>query len=479
RGMDCKKIFNQSEILSKYPEILKKEGLEPVKYEPRSTAEGFARKAIRFLSCGYFGRKRRFDYNKLTKSEELNEALVSDYKSKKTTCKGYDIRKGALIMVVEGVFYALGYWKFGDKLEGGVGNYAVVAMFLFNRALSYSKSILPDLYSIYIVPLKHPIDKYEIDFAKCKRFLPEALQNSSVEAFDLAYQKNYLMDSKLEFLKLALQVPLRSKRLKPLTLEDSQASELLSGYEKKVAQKILVKFFNHYARFSKKASTADTPKTIFYLQGPPGVGKTFLTRKFAELMGAPLIELKVDKKIEKVIGNTDDPGSLLNAICRPGIPRNAIILFDEVDSFVNNNKDSLQFFLPFLEPSEKYFYSPYLKTNIDISHFCFVLCGNTPLENEAMCSRPTMIVIEDLSKDAKKKIAYKILNGKIGKNPELMNKIDEIIESYNKKGVRNLQDCIIDEIRTAQMYDLVKRLKKNKTLNNEQVTDVKNLKFGW
>ncbi|MFC1842449.1 AAA family ATPase [Candidatus Dependentiae bacterium] len=470
QGMDYQKIFNQKEILSKYPDLLKKEGLKPVKFDQKieNSKKGVFQKIsnikfrniINFLCFGCFRRtrKKNFDCKTLKTSEELDKALVSDYKTKKFSCRKYELKKSLFFMAVETTIYGLGFKKINQKVISGVSGFL-----LANRLISHVKDIIIPLYDLYIAPLKKGCGKYEVIYAKNKRFFPESLQDSIERKFKAISGEQFYNNAET-FCQIVLNIPLKSKKLKPALMSNPKVSKLLNGYDKNISEKIIIKFFNHYARFSKKIAPLDTPKTVLYLQGPPGVGKTFLTEEFANIMEAPLIKLKATDDIKDIVGTNNEPGSLLNSICKSGTTKNSIILIDEVDHVLNKKNYSLQFFLPFLEPETKNFYSPYLRSDVDISHFCFVLCGNSEIENKAIKSRTTIVVIDDLKKEAKKKIAYKMLDEKMKKNKPLMKYMNNLIDKYDQKGVRKLREYVNNGIRKFEMEDLEKKgsIKNNK-----------------
>ncbi|WP_419831300.1 hypothetical protein [Endozoicomonas atrinae] len=99
--------------------------------------------------------------------------------------------------------------------------------------------------------------------------------------------------------------------------------------------------------------------------------------------------------IDDIIGTSFDsleakPGLLLEAIVANTASiqdinhHNQVLLIDEFDRlFIDGDKQSqdvLAFFLKILDPTHRYFYSPYLKTNIRLPD-TIILAGNTDIHS--------------------------------------------------------------------------------------------------
>jgi len=444
-GMDYGKIFDQKNVLVKYPDALRREGLEVVKLVSSGQESGliksFLRKVLRF-----FGKNDDIVLVSGQNSKMLDEALVADFRGKKRSAMLRTLKKP----LFSSFLYATAVCLMSRLTKSGTGKSGNLQ--IGNMIARTIQRLAAAGYRLYVSPLSDPLEKYEILYAKRKRFLPQALQEKIENAFSSARKSPQSMKSVLNFGQIALNLPLKGKKLKPLIQFKKEVQYLLRPYRPEVAEMIKIKLYKHYDRFSKKTGTLDTPKSILYLQGPVGVGKSFVSRALARLMGADLTELTRVDKAESIIGNEQRPGSFLCAICREGFSRNAVILIDEIDRIVNEKGSSLQFFLPLLEPDAKYFYSPYLKANVDISHFCFVLAGNSEIRDEGLKSRATAVVIDYFSPEIKKEVIYQeLLNDEIKRNKELMKKIDALIEQDEKVGIRSLRVKVSDEIAKWKM----------------------------
>ncbi len=317
--------------------------------------------------------------------------------------------------------------------------------------IAYLAGMAQQLFKIgycFASPLSDPLAPYEERYAQRKRFLAPTLQTMVEDKFSAARKTPTTLDATLMFANIALNLPLSSKQLKMPSQKELDV--LLSGYDPVLDFKLTSKFFHHYKRTSFTQESLKTPKSIIYLQGPPGTGKTFVTRQFAQLMDAPLIELKVSNDLSTFVGTEKSPGSFLEAIAKAGMVRNAIILIDDADLVINRNDASLELFLPLLEPDALYFYSPFLRENIDISHFCFVLAGNTAIKSSALKSRLQVVEFKGFSKAFKQSIVDTMVEQ--AKETQLLRSLDEPL----KQSINALVDKSINirELR-LQVSDLI------------------------
>lgn len=165
-----------------------------------------------------------------------------------------------------------------------------------------------------------------------------------------------------------------------------------------------------------------------YFQGPPGTGKTHVAKQLAEAMGTNLAVVSLDgATIKDIVGTPvemweDKSGRLLDAIIARTESsfdinhHNQILLIDEFDRlFISGNekaKDILSFMLKLLDPTQRSFYSHYLKTDVRLPD-TIILAGNRDIhalsahdpELEAMASRLDKVVFAGFSVESKKAIA--------------------------------------------------------------------------
>ncbi len=398
-GMNYKKIFDQSNVLTKYSNII--------------------------------------DQN-----ENFNKALVKDYLTKKEQAKKRAIYAplfftGIPLLIASSSLY--------------LAKNPNATMLLQFSLIAYGSKMIEQLFKVgycFFKPPSDPLAQYEKCYAERKRFLSPTLQNRLEDVFSAARKNPTNIDTALLFANIALNLPLKSKQLSMPNKEE--LNTLLHGYEPILDEKLIIKLFHHHKRFSTSEGPLKTPKSVLYFQGPPGTGKTYVAHELATLMNAPIIELKACEDSTSITGSDTSPGSLLEAISKPNMTRNAIIFIDEADRIINKEGSSLQSFLPLLEPSTTYFYSPYLRTNIDISHFCFILAGNTEIKDHALKSRLAVIEFKGTSKAFKESMVYEMI-----KQTPSMQSLRNLDEAMNQSittlinqepNIRQLQLAVSDLI---------------------------------
>ena len=474
--MDYTKIFNQQKILKEHTNVLEREGIvetaivndDSFEVEP----EGKLKKILHAITCGCLRKREaladeehRYELlpledrseeetqeeveiteddrqsNAPKTSADLDKSLVKDFRQKKSSAM-----KKTLVLPVYTFLVNFGFFGAGSKISGtdtGQGFSMIIMIDVVRRnILDFSKSAY-----CFFFPGGDPLDKYEELYAKRKRFFPRALQFTIEDNFAAGRASDRTIKEVLNFLKTALYIPLSGQAIKFPTEEEF--TELLDGHEPPIRDDIEEKIFNHFNPFS---SGKNKPKTILYFVGPTGTRKTYIVEKLADMMGVKLVRLIASSDPEKITGNATNPGSFLKSISQIGVGNNAIIFIDEVDRVLNKEDAPLQLFLPLLEPEAKYFYSPYLEANVDISKFCFLLAGNSPLDckNEqdkaALNSRIKEIKFDKVLLWRKKEIirhlVSEMLPERIEQNTsydELMSQIDECIEHNDDPGVRNLR----------------------------------------
>ncbi len=455
-GMDYAKIFDQSVVLARFPHILRQEGLDV----PKETAsevgkqEGRLKQFGHLITCGYCRKKNSYQeldrgahiempsaeqaYESSKKlSEALDEALVADFRSKKKNAMRRSLYKPLFAMGIPIAFTAAASHYITNTTGAGFSQFVLVQM-LSDMAQQYLGAAY-----CFISPLGDPLNELEELYAKRKRFFPKELRAALEDKFGAARKSPQDIEGTLKYARIALNLPLQSEQL--AMPSSSDLVELMGGYEPNLDEKLTTKMFHHCKRISHKAEALNTPKSVLYLQGEPGTGKTHVATQLATLMGANLIELKASDDPASIVGTEDSPGSFLEAIAKEGITRNAIIFIDEADRVLNKEDAPLQLFLPLLEPDAKYFYSPYLRSNIDISHFCFVLAGNHEIKDAALKSRLAVIEFKGMTKEFKESIVMKMVT-KMLPTGHSIKEIKELVDADNEPGVRKLRLAISDLI---------------------------------
>ncbi len=199
----------------------------------------------------------------------------------------------------------------------------------------------------------------------------------------IPYIEEAFVSENLPVLDAFLAIPTES--INPIFSANSAAQ--LFGLYSKEAQRTLTKVcLGHMNSYRDALGINDNLREFLNLVSPPGVGKSALVNNIGKLMGLPVETICLaGLSPAKIFGSETEPGLLVSKLGQLGC-RNGILFFDELDR-ITDNKELLSMLLPFLEPSEKKFYSPYLKRHIDVSHLFIVVAGNFSFKDQALNSR--------------------------------------------------------------------------------------------
>ncbi|WP_257295476.1 AAA family ATPase [Endozoicomonas sp. YOMI1] len=231
-----------------------------------------------------------------------------------------------------------------------------------------------------------------------------------------------------KILDKALRLPFYSKEL---VYDEEKIDEALRDYPTHVADRL--KRFAHSELVYQQTDSSiyDSHYPIYFL-GVPGTGKTYAARQLAEAMGTNLAVVNLDgATIDDIVGTPFESanaraGRILDAIiARTDSSQdinhhNQVLMIDEFDRlFISGNeksKDVLSFMLKLLDPSNRSYYSPYLKTEVRLPD-TIILAGNRDIhelsaqdpELEAIASRLDKVVFDGFDSRAKQKIAFEIM----------------------------------------------------------------------
>ncbi|KEI69523.1 hypothetical protein GV64_01110 [Endozoicomonas elysicola] len=278
-------------------------------------------------------------------------------------------------------------------------------------------------------------------------------------------------DKLVKVMDKALRMPMHAKLL---VYDQEKTQEKLWHYSTELKNR-LIRF-----AFSEIMIQKMTPKPEghypVYFYGSPGTGKTYAAKHLACAMGTNLATVTLDgANIDDIIGTSFDsleakPGLLLEAIVANTASiqdinhHNQVLLIDEFDRlFIDGDKQSqdiLAFFLKILDPHHRYFYSPYLKTNIRLPD-TIILAGNTDIHTvsiqnqqlQSMASRLERIFFDGFSSQTKQEIAFSLMIPKMEQSyksisEELaefsiseidLTRIDNFIQSDSDPGLRSLE----------------------------------------
>lgn len=218
-----------------------------------------------------------------------------------------------------------------------------------------------------------------------------------------------------------------------------------------------------YLAVKIKTKNAKTP--IICLSGPPGVGKTTLSKSIARAMGRKFAKISVGGTSDEadIVGHRRTyigayPGKIITAIKKTGT-NNPLILIDEIDKLGKDiHGDPASVLLEILDKNQnKNFIDNYIDIEYDLSNVIFILTANYVNQiPEPLRDRLEIIEISSYTEYEKMDIAKKYLVPKLIKENGINKKnimfndkaILEIIKYYTKEsGVRELNRCLEKIIR--------------------------------
>ena len=246
---------------------------------------------------------------------------------------------------------------------------------------------------------------------------------------------------------------------------------------------ILTELF--YASLSDDLTEASL-KHFYYFYGEPGIGKSESARRLMNLAGLPYYEAYVrvesDLSQENLEGSVYyRPNSTIGWLIRPFMEKdtegktsqNAGLIINDFDRVLLDGgpraKAALGFLLDYLDPTKKSFYSPYFKSNIDISRMSIFITANKPIpvdgdgindQYAALISRleilqfqpPSSAVLEDILLKHSKDV-FRLYN--IEDNRRLKNRfVKEVIEGVNNASIRDAKSklqAIVSEYKVRQV----------------------------
>jgi hypothetical protein len=365
-------LFNQKAILKKYALVLKSEG-----FDVKSTAMDSA--------------------TLHASSADLDKALENHfYKQRSSLYQQAFLRElGASSIIplslLTGIMLVHKYNLFDSK-----GIFDSMASLNAFFSLAYGSEDARKLLMEIIKPSKDPLLSYELAYAKKKRFLNFLDEKGDAVAYkehkNISYAESQFLAARrnpadfqhvMRFFNTFLAIPVKSI---PLYFDTHKAAAGLSLYSDEAQRIIIGACLNHMNAYQKTIGPNKRSREFLNFFSRPGTGKTTCARSIAEMMGLPIVTVCLaGGDAEKIFGSETSPGLILEALTQLGC-RNGILLFDELDRVIDDNK-LMSVLLPFFDPNEKIFYSRYLRRHIDVSHLFFIVAGNLSFKEEALKSR--------------------------------------------------------------------------------------------
>lgn len=307
--------------------------------------------------------------------------------------------------------------------------------------------------------LKEKVAKLKCSSAIKKRLNREILryEQTPVTSPEISIIKNYI-DFMLSLPFGIKTTPNRDLKLAKEYLDESHYG--LDDVKQRVLEEIVLK------DYLKKQSS-----TIICLVGPPGVGKTTLTKEIAKCMNKKYVKISVGgvSDVAEIIGHRRtyigaSPGRILTGIKKSG-SLNPVFVIDEIDKMCKDIKgDPASSLLEVLDKSvNNAFIDNYVEEEFDLSDVMFICTANNiyniPLE---LLDRLEIINMEGYTEIEKVLIAKNYIikkeldNLKIDKDSIVFKDkaIKKIIKNYTmEKGVRELERVIKSIIRKI-IYDM-------------------------
>ncbi|MBQ2135277.1 MAG: endopeptidase La, partial [Clostridia bacterium] len=245
----------------------------------------------------------------------------------------------------------------------------------------------------------------------------------------------------------------------------------------KKAEKILDKDFYGMKRVKERilemlsvySIAPDIKGQIICLVGPPGVGKTSISKSIAECMGRKFArislggvhdEAEIRGHRKTYIGAM--PGKILKAVANSG-SSNSVILLDEIDKLGNDYKgDPASALLEVLDPEQNNsFVDHFVEIPYDLSKIVFITTANNSSEIPApLYDRMEIIELSSYTREEKFNIAKNHLVSKQIKRHGLKNSncrisdsaIYSLIDFYTREsGVRTLERNIASLCRKSAL----------------------------
>ncbi len=225
---------------------------------------------------------------------------------------------------------------------------------------------------------------------------------------------------------------------------------------------------------------------ILCLVGPPGVGKTTLSKSIAEALGREFVrislggirdEAEIRGHRRTYVGSM--PGKIVQGIKRAKV-MNPVILLDEIDKMASDFRgDPASAMLELLDPEQnKDFTDHFLEIGIDLSKALFITTANIESSiPEALRDRLEILRLSGYHSHEKLAIAQKHLVPKRRKSNGIQESqlqlkdeaVSKIIHEYTREaGVRGLEKEI-DKIMRKRAVEIVSKKKSSGTVTDKKL----------
>ena len=300
--------------------------------------------------------------------------------------------------------------------------------------VSVAPFLMNTYYGIFAPSL--PERNLVLNYGAKKHFLDERTQHYIEDELFYSFWRSPSSEALNRLQKIldkALRLPFYSKEL---TFNEDKIDNALQFYPAEVAEQLKQFAYSELIYQQTDRTLRDSHYPVYFF-GEPGTGKTFAAKQLAEAMGTNLAVVTLDgATIDDIVGTPFESidakaGRILDAlVARTSSSQdinhhNQILLIDEFDRlFLSGNektKDVLSFMLKLLDPANRSFYNPYLKTDIRLPD-TIILAGNQDIhelsahdsELKAIASRLDKVTFPGFDREAKRTIAdHVMIPGKV------------------------------------------------------------------
>ncbi|MBS0271664.1 MAG: AAA family ATPase [Proteobacteria bacterium] len=482
-NLNFRHLCTQSEILKRFPRTLEREGLSAL---------------IEDKNSNNLPRRMEMSPHPLSKYEDtkenLNQALVDEFLKRKQSAMTWALAQGCTpygcdLLTVAGTIFTAGCGSIASGF--GIFKAAGTMKEAFQQGIKQGSKITTMDTDVRL--------EYEKKYVQKKRFLPESLQKAIENKLSATYQCDESnLEPTLKIISQILNFPTRSK---PLARDfQEKVEELGKGYTMKpesttLSKELLSVCMSHCVNYSEAAGENNKSREMVCLQGPPGIGKSYISQALGRALGVRTIRVLLQDP-KSFFGDSNNPGSLLLALCEEeDTPRNAVLVIDEVDQSLNEGQgvkstdsestsvkvkvksspsSATSSWLDFFDPDKKKIFFPYLGTWLDISHFLIVTTCNGDISQQALKDRIPTFNLTGLTSDRKKEIVKKNIFPLLLKSesPDMnlteeeveYNQIERIIDEENLQSLRPIERKIKDYLNVLR----VKKLKSSSLELNMQ-----------
>lgn len=279
-------------------------------------------------------------------------------------------------------------------------------------------------------PIKVLEETYIKQKALGENFINEDLQYTIEENLINSRKATYPFPWIKKCLENALKLPKTRKMLTFSRLEDFKRDEFFQRYSLETREGF-EDVANNLVCSSDAPNTSKVPlRSSWYIHGDPGIGKTEAIMHLTKFFDLPVVKLNItsaeDLKAPNLIGmEALMPGATAGWLGRPLLATNAegktylnaVLILDEFDRILldpNSGVTGLAFFLDFLAPTKKSFYSPYFAAEMDIRYMHIFVTGNSEIPNtrkyKALRERFSKIIkFEPMGTDQQKEVLLEYL----------------------------------------------------------------------